>query len=190
MSGLTRAALIFATCSLAACKAPMSRAPREPQRLDDLASIEDALNRNASELRGQGITIPEPQPEPDAATEPAPEPPAAPPTEITVTDDDGEDAPESAEFERDVREESPPAPTSIEGSSVRKKRSSRSRRANRKDQADRCERLCDLAAATCDLADRICDLANEHVDDVRYEDACDRAEIQCEAAADACNACS
>ena len=81
-------------------------------------------------------------------------------------------------------------------------RSSRSRRRYRRQRAERvtdrkkrketrtrCERVCDLADATCQLQERICGLADQHVTDVRYEEACARAELQGDAADRECQLC-
>ena len=64
------------------------------------------------------------------------------------------------------------------------------KRGGKKNEAERCQRICDLAEATCDLADKICELAQSHPDEVRYDEACSRAEHQCRVAAEACTACA
>lgn len=54
----------------------------------------------------------------------------------------------------------------------------------------RCERICELTAATCDLESRICSLADEHAGEDRYASACARAGDRCDEASEACRACS
>lgn len=153
--------------AFAGCKADGTTSPEA--RLDNIAAIESELTANQARLESQGVVLPPPNPaapevadEDAAAAEPAVSPPPEP-------------EPESARRSRDdqpsrkAREYSPHSPD--------------------RDSRTRCERICELADSTCDLADKICALAEEHVDDVRYEDACDRAEAQCEAASDACTSC-
>lgn len=184
--------------SLAGCKAGSATAESPAADLEDIVEIESALAVNAERLEAQGVRLarvteprldtadgaaparsfdndetegnaPGPAPvTPAAEPEPAFEPqPAPPPVEDAVS----ADAPA-----RDV----------ARGVSLSNRRSEKRKKRGKK---TRCERVCDLAAATCTLADRICGLADEHIDDVRYEDACERAESQCEAASDACSAC-
>ncbi|MEM6292632.1 MAG: hypothetical protein AAGA54_15275 [Myxococcota bacterium] len=190
-------------CALTGCKSDAKSAPPMAP-LDDLAAIESELDVNASRLESQGIrvaqaTAPAVEPRPpelkldddgdgddaeDAVAEesgrdyagavaPVP-PPSAPADETTIS---------SAESERIEADEAAPRSRQRE-----KKRSSRRR--ERRSATSRCDRICDLAESTCELSDRICALANEHVDDVRYAEACTRAEAQCEAAAEACSACA
>ena len=179
------------------CKADGTKAPNA--QLDNIAAIESELAANQARLESQGVVLTQPVaptedqvveteeggdatvPEPAVSPPPEPEPEPAPmPTDATsVADESDDDAPalESVrrESERDYR--------------ASRKERKRSRRSADRDERTRCERICDLADNTCDLADKICALADEHVDDVRYEDACDRAEAQCEAASDACTNC-
>lgn len=181
---------------LGGCK-PSSATSQSPAAdLDDIVAIESELAVNAERLEAQGVRlarvteakaeqavgggkISNAAGEADAAG--APPPPASP----------TEPEPEpvvAAESESD--EDFAPASAPAHDSSVGISRSSRKAETNRsRRKPTRCERVCDLAEATCTLADRICELADEHVDDVRYEDACDRAQSQCEAASDACSAC-
>lgn len=49
-------------------------------------------------------------------------------------------------------------------------------------------RVCELADAICGLKDRICALADEHDDEERYTNTCDRAKGDCETATEACDA--
>ncbi len=180
----------------AGCKPAGTKAPEA--QLDDIAAIESELAANRARLESQGVvltppgrpsedravadeeggdaTSPKPavNPPPEPEPEPAPQPTDAPSIASEEADDDAPEL-ESSEHSRDYR-------------SSRKERKNSRRSANR-DERTRCERICDLSDNTCDLADKICALADEHVDDVRYEDACDRAEAQCEAATDACTRC-
>lgn len=192
---------------LGGCKASPGTSQSPAADLDDIVEIESELAVNAERLEAQGVRIarapelnakkadgggmtsaptgeaddadaaPAPRPAPPSEPEPEsdPAPAVAPPSDSAVEEADEDYAPASAP-ERD--------------SSVRLSRSSRkAEKKKSRRKRTRCERICDLAEATCTLSDRICGLADEHVDDVRYEDACDRAESQCEAASEACSAC-
>lgn len=188
--------------SLGGCKAaPGTRAESPAANLDDIVAIESELAVNAERLEAQGVRVarateaasdkaggaaqvsgdfdddestaatpvtPPPPADPAPAPEPEPEPTVA------------------AEAEEDSPASDAPEPDSVRLSSRSERKSERRRRRGKK---TRCERICDLAEATCTLADRICGLADEHVDDVRYEEACGRATVQCEAASEACSAC-
>ncbi len=103
--------------------------------------------------------------------EPAPEPESEP---VVAAEEDAA----SSDDKLDVGAARAPSPS---------KRKASERRT--RGEQTRCERICDLAEATCTLSDRICELAAEHVDDVRYENACERATSQCEAASEACSMC-
>lgn len=193
---------------LAGCKASPGTSQSPAADLDDIVAIESELAVNAERLEAQGVQVasarefnakqadgggmtstpagdaddvdtPEsPRPAPPAEPEPESDPPPAAPVV----------APDSVVEE--AEEDYAPASAPERESSVRLSRSSRkAEKKKSRRKRTRCERICDLAEATCTLADRICGLADEHVDDVRYEDACGRAESQCEAASEACSAC-
>lgn len=53
----------------------------------------------------------------------------------------------------------------------------------------RCERICGLATNICELRSHICDLADEHRNELRYEQACERANLDCQRATAACEGC-
>lgn len=57
------------------------------------------------------------------------------------------------------------------------------------DEGTRCERACSIKTTICSLADSICGLANEHPDEARYLEACERAHADCERASEACDGC-
>lgn len=179
------------------CKADGTKAPEA--QLDNIAAIESELAANQARLESQGVVLTPPatpvedqvvtddeggdatSPEPAVSPPPEPEPEPAPAPDPT-------DAPTLASEEADDEAPELESARSRDYRSSRKERKKSRRSANR-DERTRCERICDLSDNTCDLADKICALADEHVDDVRYEDACDRAEAQCEAATDACTNC-
>ncbi len=188
-------ALAALASALAGCKSDAKSAPPMAP-LDDLAAIESELDANASRLQAQGIRLAQ-------ATMPAP---AVEPAEAKLGGDDDASHQES---ERDFAGDLEPAPAAppepedapsmdsaaeesvtVAGRSAERKQKRSSRRRDKKAADTRCDRICDLAESTCALSDRICALANEHVDDVRYAEACTRAEAQCEAAAEACTACA
>lgn len=171
---------------------------------DDIANLEAEITANADRLQGEGIYVaaadldvtsksdhatgisagPTEPPPPKPAPEPEPEP--------VVADEENDVEPED---EAPMAEA--PAPTSMPESVYEEaeddrgpRRSRLERRRAKKEAATRCERICDLAAATCELSDHVCGLARRHPDEPRYENACERSAAQCEAAADACNACA
>lgn len=148
-------------------------------RLDDLATAEAELARNAADLQALGIVVaqrgPRPQGEPGRTdaddreknlkkTEPGspPEPDAQAPEPITP-EPGGE----------------PTRPTGG-GEELRAVDSAQTP----------CQRICTLAGVACDLSQRICTLAAQHEGNARYEDVCWNAERQCEQASDACSDCS
>jgi hypothetical protein len=53
----------------------------------------------------------------------------------------------------------------------------------------RCERICELATNICGLRDHICELADEHRNELRYAQICERAELDCQRATAACEGC-
>lgn len=184
--------------AVSGCKSAPTKAPNA--QLDNIAAIESELAANQTRLQSQGIVISPPASAPtegqivdddeggdEAATEPAVIPQAEPEPEPTAPPEPG-DAPQMEE-ERDYADASVDSVATRREARVRGARKKRSRRSADRDDRTRCERICDLSDNTCELADKICALADEHVDDVRYEDACDRAEAQCEAATDACTNC-
>ncbi len=181
--------------SVGGCKAASGTAAAESPaaQLDDIVAIESELAVNAERLEAQGVRLARvtesradkadgPQaPDDDEASDdtsaPAPAtPPAEPAPEPEPAMADEEEATVAGASEREFAAET-----------TRSRR--RATKRKQRGKKTRCERVCDLAEATCTLADRICGLADEHVDDVRYEDACDRAGAQCEAASEACSAC-
>ncbi|MBV1861771.1 MAG: hypothetical protein KUG77_25350 [Nannocystaceae bacterium] len=180
--------------SLGGCKASSSAAAKSPAAdLDDITAIESELAVNAERLEAQGVRLTrvtkgqadkagavaqDPTDDDETDTD-APE--ALPPTPASEPAPDPVVEAEEAAMSSDT----PELNSAPRGSRSKSKAAERRSR----DKKTRCERICDLAEATCTLADRICELADEHVDDVRYEDACDRAGTQCEAASDACSAC-
>lgn len=62
-------------------------------------------------------------------------------------------------------------------------------RANADAAPDACAPICGPADAICELSERICGLADEHDDESRYAEACERATDDCERAAEACEDC-
>lgn len=54
---------------------------------------------------------------------------------------------------------------------------------------DRCTRICDISAAICELREHVCGLSEEHADEPRYVEVCDRATLDCERATTACSDC-
>jgi len=181
--------------SLGGCKAASGTTDAESPatELNDIVAIESELALNAERLEAQGVRL-------AYATE-APADKAGGAARSSADGDDGTGAPgplpaappaESApEPEPAVEAEEEATADAAEldsrrGVSLSKRKAEKRKNRNKR---TRCERICDLAEATCTLADRICGLADEHVDDVRYEDACDRAGSQCEAASEACSAC-
>jgi hypothetical protein len=159
---------------LVACKGPSPAAPpAEPGLRDDIAAIEAQLERNADDLEAEGILVARaPQAPPPAITQQAPR----------------EEADAAAEREED---DAPAADRPAPRDRSREGYWSRwlAKRERKKNQAEHCQRICDLAEATCGLADRICELGQRHPDEVRYEEACRRAEHHCRVAAEACTAC-
>jgi hypothetical protein len=188
-----------------------------PQRKDAQSpgpsTIEEAERRlaaNAEALSAEGIVVPtrvavstvpspivrdplEPPPAEDSDTDPDGPSPDPEPTDVPFDEDAPESQPPEPSPSREVDEDSPaPAAPRDQERSFRfdKRRGVRvTDRNKRKKNRTRCERVCDLAEATCDLQLQICGLAERHVTDVRYEEACSRAELQCEAAARECRAC-
>lgn len=55
--------------------------------------------------------------------------------------------------------------------------------------AARCERICVLATNVCQLRERICELSDHHRDELRYLEACERANHDCKRATEACDGC-
>lgn len=53
----------------------------------------------------------------------------------------------------------------------------------------RCERICGLATTICELRSHICELADEHPNELRYEQVCERASLDCQRATTACEGC-
>jgi hypothetical protein len=191
---------LIAAPALPACRKPPTQAARAPMVVDDdIEAIERQLANNADNLRSEGILI-------ARAEAPAPEP-----TTPAVVDDSADDAGAAGDgdlagedavagsteaLEVEEAEMEPPAAAPADEGAYRSKSVVRDRRADRryararkKEERSRCERICDLAEATCDLAEQICDLADRHVDEVRYEDACERAAEQCRVASTACTNC-
>ncbi len=186
--------------SLGGCKAAGTTSAEAPAaQLDDIVAIESELAMNAERLEAQGVRVARaPKVQADVAggaaravadgdddetVTPGPAP-ASPPAE---PEPEPEPAPAPiVEAEEDAMDRNAPERDAPRGLSLSKRKAEKRKK---RDKKTRCERICDLAEATCTLADRICGLADEHVDDVRYEDACGRAESQCEAASDACSAC-
>ncbi len=177
--------------SLGGCKAaPGTRAESPATELDDIVAIESELAVNAERLQAQGVRL-------ASATAAAADKSDGGAAQISGDLDDESPAPTPSSPPPPAEPEPERAPTMEAGEdaagldSVRLSRSERTsqRRRRRRGKKTRCERICDLAEATCTLADRICGLADEHVDDVRYEEACGRATLQCEAASEACSAC-
>ena len=178
---LRRSAVVVLLLSpLAGCRANAPSSAPAP-RLDDIAAIEAELADNNERLQAQGLYVPAPTPAPVPAD----------PMDYTDEEQDGDD-----EAAAPVMPSPPPEPAT-EAKTTAINRSERERdargftrkREEKRAQKDRCERICDLAETTCDLSARICALADEHVDDVRYEEACDRAKVQCEIASEACDDC-
>jgi hypothetical protein len=56
-------------------------------------------------------------------------------------------------------------------------------------EPDACAPICGPAQAICELRESICRLADEHDDETRYEEACERATDDCDRAAEACEDC-
>lgn len=54
---------------------------------------------------------------------------------------------------------------------------------------NRCVRICELQTNICELRDLICTLADDHADEDRYEQACERSTLDCERAEQACTDC-
>ena len=162
---------------------------------DDIEAIERQLASNADTLRSEGIVIARaetriaPPPEvgdDDAAVD-------AGGDEDGAVDDSVEPGPTAPVSEpttsREAEEYAPPADSPPESLARSKRSPRRYSRTRKKKERTRCERICDLAEATCDLAEQICDLADRHVDEVRYEEACERAADQCRQASTACTNC-
>lgn len=197
--------LLVIVAVLAACKV----APRHTELVDDLDQIEAELRRSDARLSDAGIVVAyrEAAPPPAAGAPPETPPPAEEPP--TPEDDMAKTEPEPGT--------EPPAPTStappvVEPSpadeeadapalsgrtserGVERERDSKRRRVEHKRVSKasrtRCERVCELSTSTCELTERVCGLAGRHPDDVRYEDACRRAEDQCEAATRSCESCA
>jgi hypothetical protein len=202
-------ALTLVVALLAALQACKKQEPsRTPTELDDdIAQIDAALHQREAELQRAGIVvayrapvrsepagaapeIPATEPAEDVAdeevptgVEPRPEPPTTTevaPVESSPTQErEAMDAPRSAPPDRKRR--------------AHAHASNRSRLAAERDQRrphTRCEKICVLADTTCELRERVCTLAGEHPDDVRYQDACRRAEDQCGAATQHCESCA
>lgn len=189
---------LLALALLAACKT-RGRAESPDLQGDDFFDVERALAVSETDLRDAGIVVayrapsnhdiagadfgvppttttvpehvtPEPTPEPE-------EPIAAEPVQPSESEE--RDAPREATITAPARERR----RSSLADWIAGRRAARAART-------RCERVCDLAAATCDLRDRICNLAGDHPDDTRYADACTRADDQCTAAKSYCDGCA
>lgn len=175
--------------------------------LDDLASIEAELARNAAELGSLGVVIAQrAEREPglgdsdsgdvtkraDNVKKPSGEPDAAeggdgPPE---PTPDPGTAPPSITDNHRPKPPTKPSSitpPPTTPGSTTPS--SPPDDAAAESTSAEACGRICSLADVSCDLSDRICVLAARHTGDARYEDACWNAQRQCEAATDACGDC-
>jgi hypothetical protein len=176
-----------------ACKKEAARATSDaPGIADDIALIEAELEQNADDLEAEGIYVA--RASRDAApTRVQQQPPAEAEAEEPAEVDE-EDAPDLGGSEQPVDAESPASNVENRESQKSKRDGYWSRwldkRGRKKNEAERCQRICDLAEATCDLADKICELAQSHPDEVRYDEACSRAEHQCRVAAEACTACA
>jgi hypothetical protein len=178
VSSRIRVALL-AALALSACKrtAAESSSPA-PATLDE---AEARLADNAAALAAEGIAVAgagEPT-KAETASE------AAEDESVNEAAGDDVDAPQPTAEPADDRE-------SVQLEASEESRAFKRRRAaTRRDrEAPRCERVCNLAEATCDLQLQICALADRHPGDIRYDDACDRAELQCDAAARECQLCA
>ena len=187
----------FAIVVLAAgCKSAPARSTSD--LADDLAQIEAELQRSDARLGEAGIVVAYREtPPPDGAVSPSQE---SPPVDDEPGESPSEPAPDQTPTTPTVREPEPATPVEAEDSGPKlsspraERERDRERREPRrhvkKSARTRCERVCDLSATTCELQDRVCTLAGNHPDDVRYEDACRRAEDQCEAATRSCESCA
>lgn len=191
----------LAALPLVACKAEHgSSAPGLDVHDWTLAEIEAELDRNDHVLTDEGIMIALASPA-GSPVEPAPVPPLDGPeleAQPEASDDDGgaagEPEPEPSRPEPTLASEPEEQYVSeADDSTTRRDRSERrsaGRSANREHrEPSRCERVCQLAAATCELETQICELAERHPDEPRYARACQRAEQQCLAASQACQRC-
>ena len=185
-------ALVLVGSAIVACKREPARATSDaPGIADDIALIEAELEQNADDLEAEGIYVA--RASRDVAPQEVQQQPIPPGAEEPGETEE-EDAPDLAGGEQPVDAPSPESNAEAR-SVVKSKRDgywSRwlDKRGRKKNEAERCQRICDLAEATCDLADKICELAQSHPDEVRYEEACSRAEHQCRVAAEACTACA
>lgn len=195
LSSVLGIAAVSAMAAIAACK-PAGKDARAPMVDDDIEAIERQLAVNANSLQAEGIMIAqrEPSPAPTGATQEA----AGGDVALGYEDDAGGEAAATVSADDESEEELlDPEPAPMEpadapvAESVRRSNRAdrRYERARKKDARSRCERICDLGEATCELAEQICALADRHVDEVRYEDACERAATQCRVASAACTNC-
>lgn len=180
-------AFALACVGLTACKAKDTSAPRDfaGAGIDDL---ERMLAANERQLANNGVTVTRPPPasadnlgggegvgaEEQVPPPAEPEPEAEPPDMVDERDDYATETSASPE----------PAPVSESRSTTR-----REQKKARRLKAERCTTICDLASSTCGLEQQICRLANEHQDETRYRDSCERAELDCEVSAEACREC-
>ncbi len=215
-ASLPRWAVALGLLALAGCKMRGKDAQGPTPTTIDEAERMLAANRDA--LEAEGIVVPttvaaaEPVPRHDSSRDHTTQEVAP---EVTNEPDEGADEDEGGDVDVPAEPEPSPdpepvAPTISEADdedlgvspaappreSVSRRRFDRRLRAERvtdrkkrKESRTRCERVCDLADATCQLQDRICGLADQHVTDIRYEEACARAELQCDAADRACQLC-
>lgn len=182
--GLAPALALALGCGgLVGCKAKRTSAPKDfaDAGIDDL---ERMLAANEQQLAQVGVSLtPAPaQTEVDSSetkTSSAPVESDSPPP--SYADDEAEDAaaPEP-EPEREPRPES----------MSEARATARQRKDARRVKAERCSTICDLASSTCGLEQQICRLANDHQDETRYRDSCERAELDCEVSAEACRDCT
>lgn len=185
--GLVPALALVMGCALTGCKGKASdtSAPRDfaDASIDDL---ERMLASNEQQLARAGIVV-------------------GPPATVGSTDKAGggealgidqpvapnEPPPSMADdYEAEMREAPDAEPVSAAESTSESRASRRERKDAQRLQAKRCSTICDLASSTCGLEQQICRLANDHQDETRYRDSCERAELDCEVSAEACRDCT
>lgn len=160
---------------------PPGEAMASPESGDTLASLEAELAARKAELGARGLSF---EDDGDAT------PPVDRETTAVVTPN--EPGPNNAA--PDVRTKSAGTKTRRIAKDEKKRKGKKANKdfaAKQKpdEGGDACGPICGPAEAICDLSVRICGLADEHEEEERYLDACERAEKDCARAAEACEEC-
>ncbi len=154
-----------------------------PEGGDTLASLEAELAARKAELGARGLSFDD---DGSGGTTTPPTTPVDRETTAVVTPN--EPAPKSS-----PPDDKPKTRRLVKQSKRKGKRTKANKDLAAKKSADEapdaCAPICGPADAICDLSARICGLADEHEEEERYANACERAEKDCARAAEACEEC-